>query len=85
MNADWAFASLLRARPATDAARPLSAHAAVLAGLASGCGLRFRLDQYLPDAGRTVAEAVSQLKPDLRKLITAVQAAVDVAVLSHRT
>jgi len=85
VDPDWAFAPLLRARPATDAAQPLPAHAAVLAGLAAGCGLRFRLDQYLPAAGRSVEEAVGQLPPDLQKLTGAVQAAVDGAVLAHRT
>ena len=84
VDPDWAFAPLLRARPATDASRPLSAHAAVLAGLAAGCGLRFRLHQYLPAAGRTLEEAASQLAPDLQKLVAAVQAAVDGAVLAHR-
>ncbi len=85
VNPDWAFAPLLRARPATDATRPLTAHAAILAGLAAGCGLRFRLDQYLPAAGRSIEQAVSQLPPGLQQLTGAVQAAVDGAVLSHRT
>jgi outer membrane murein-binding lipoprotein Lpp len=85
VNPDWAFAPLLRARPATDAARPLTAHAAVLAGLAAGCGLRFRLDQYLPATARSIDQSVSELPPDLQQLIAAVQAAVDGAVLAHRT
>ncbi len=85
VNPDWAVAPLLRARPATDAARPLTVHAAVLAGLAAGCGLRFRLDQYLPAAGRSIEQAVSALPPDLQQLAAAVQAAVDGAVLAHRT
>jgi outer membrane murein-binding lipoprotein Lpp len=85
VNPDWAFAPLLRARPATDATRPLTAHAAILAGLAAGCGLRFRLDQYLPVAGRSIEQAVSALPPDLQQLTGAVQAAVDGAVLAHRT
>jgi len=84
-NPDWAFAPLLRARPATDPARPLTAHAVILAGLATGCGLQFRLDQYLPAAGRSIEEAVSLLTPDLRQLDGAVQAAVAGAVLAHRT
>jgi Golgi phosphoprotein 3 (GPP34) len=85
VDPDWAFAPLLRARPATDAARTLTAHAAVLAGLAAGFGLRFRLDQYLPAAGRSIEQSVSALLPDLQQLTSAVQAAVDGAVLSHRT
>src|ERR1039457_7159389 len=82
---DWAFAPLLRARPATDPARPLTAHAVILAGLAAGCGLQFRLDQYFPAAGRSIEQAVSLLTPDLRQLDGAVQAAVAGAVLAHRT
>jgi hypothetical protein len=84
MDPDWAFASLTRARPATDATRPLSAHAAVLAGLAAACGLRFRLDQYLPPAGRTVDQAVARLQPGLQRLIAAVRQTVDGAVLTRR-
>ena len=84
-NPDWAFAPLLRARPATDPARPLTAHAAILAGLATGCGLQFRLDQYLPAAGRSIEQAVGLLTPDLRQLEGSVQAAVAGAVLAHRT
>jgi hypothetical protein len=85
VDPDWAYAPLIRARPAVDAARPLTAHAAVLAGLAAGCGLRFRLDQYVPAAGRTVEDAVTQLLPDLQKLVAAVQQAVDRSVLIQRT
>ena len=85
VDPDWAFAPLLRARPATDAARPLTGHAVILAGLAAGCGLQFRLDQYLPAAGRSIEEAVSLLTPDLRQLDGSVQAAVAGAVLAHRT
>jgi hypothetical protein len=84
VDPDWAFAALTRARPVTDAARPLSAYAVVLAGLAAGCGLRFRLDQYLSPAGRTVDQAVTRLDPGLQRLIAAVQQTVDGAVLTHR-
>jgi hypothetical protein len=82
---DWAFAPLLRARPATDPTRQLTAHAAILAGLATGCGLQFRLDQYLPAAGRSIEQAVGLLTPDLQQLDGSVQAAVAGAVLAHRT
>jgi hypothetical protein len=85
VDPDWAFAPLLRARPATDAGRTLTSHAAVLAGLAAGCGLRFRLDQYLPAGGRSIEQSVSALTPDLQQLTAAVQAGVDGAVLAHRT
>ena len=46
VNPDWAFAPMLRVRSALDPARPLTAHAAALAGLAVACGLGFRVDQY---------------------------------------
>jgi hypothetical protein len=84
VDPDWAFGSLLRTRPAVDASRPLTAHAAVLAGLAAGCGLRFRLDQYVPPAGRTVDQAVARLDPGLQRLIAAVRQTVDTAVLTRR-
>ena len=85
VNPDWAFAPMLRVRSALDPARPLTAHAAALAGLAVACGLGFRLDQYQTQAGRSSGDAVAQLGPGLRELIAQTQTAVDSAVLSHRT
>lgn len=85
VEADWAFAPLLRVRSALDSTRPLSAEGAVLAGLAVACGLGFRLVQYTPaKTGRSVDEAVGQLDPGLRELVAQTQAAVDSALLSHR-
>jgi hypothetical protein len=84
VDPDWAFSPLLRVRSALDPARPLSAHGAVLAGLAAACGLSFRLAQYLPPLGRRLEEALGQLNPRLQELIAQTQAAVDSAVLSHR-
>ncbi len=84
VDPDWAFAPLLRVRSALDPARPWSAHGAVLAGLAAGCGLGFRLAQYLVPAGLEAGQAARRLDPGLRELIAQVQAAVDSAVLSHR-
>jgi Golgi phosphoprotein 3 (GPP34) len=84
VDPDWAFAALTRARPATAGAQQASAHAVVLAGLAVGCGLRFRLDQYLPDSANVAEKAVAQLTPDLRKLIAAIRQAVDRSVLAQR-
>ena len=52
VNPDWAFAPMLRVRSALDPARPLTAHAAALTGLAVACGLGFRLDLYQAQAGR---------------------------------
>jgi len=85
VNPDWAFAPMLRVRTALDPARPLTAHAAALAGLAVACGLGFRLDLYQAQAGRPVQEAVAQLGPGLQELIAQTQTAVDSAVLSQRT
>src|SRR5206468_4178745 len=44
VNPDWAFAPMLRVRSALDPAREVTPHAGVLAGLAAGAGLGFRLD-----------------------------------------
>jgi len=84
VDPDWAFSPLLRVRAALDPARPLPAYGAVLAGLATACGLGFRLDQYQASAGRRLDEALAQLNPRLRELVAQTQAAVDNAVLSHR-
>jgi hypothetical protein len=85
VNPDWAFAPMLLVRSALDPARPLSAGAAVLAGLAVACGLGFRLEKYQTQAARPIADAVAQLGPALRELIAQTQTAVDSAVLSRRT
>ena len=85
VNPDWAFAPMLRVRSALDRTRPLTAHAAALAGLAVACGLGFRLDFYQIQADRPVQDAVAQLGSGLQELIAQTQTAVDSAVLSHRT
>jgi hypothetical protein len=85
VNSDWAFAPMTRVRPALDPARPATAYAAALAGLAVAAGLSFRLDQYQAQAGRNAEAAVAHLPPDLRQLITQTQITVSSAVLSHRT
>jgi hypothetical protein len=85
VNPDWAFAPMTRVRPALDPARPVTAYAAALAGLAVAAGLGFRLDQYQAQAGRNATDAVAHLPPDLRQLITQTQITVSSAVLSHRT
>ena len=85
VNPDWAFAPMLRVRSALDSAREFTPHAGVLAGLAVACGLGFRLAQYVPPAGRRLDDVAARLDPGLRELIAQTQAAVDSAVLSHRT
>ena len=82
---DSAFSPMLRVRAALDASRPLTMHAAVLAGLADACGLWFRLAPYLPaKAVRPVHHAVAQLPPGFQDLISQTRAAVDSALLAHR-
>lgn len=85
VNPDWAFAPILRVRSALDPAREVTPYAGVLAGLAAASGLGFRLVQYQTGAGRSTADAVAHLAPDLRQLITQTQITVSAAVLSHRT
>jgi hypothetical protein len=82
---DWAFGPLLRIRSALDRSRPFDPREAVLAGLAVASGLGWRLDQYLTPSDRSLAEAVGYLGPELRELIAQTQAAVDSALLTHRT
>jgi len=84
VDADWAFAPLLRARAALDPARPFTAREAALAGLADACGLSFRLAQYASPPGRSPQEAAGRLDPGLRGLIAEAQAAIGSAVLAHR-
>jgi len=85
VNPDWAFAPMLRARSALDRTREVTPHAAALTGLAAGCGLSFRLDQYQTRSDRSPGDAVAHLTSDLRQLITQTQITVSAAVLSHRT
>jgi len=85
VDPDWAFSPLLRVRAALDPARPLPAYGAVLAGLATACGLGFRLDQYQIPGGHSLEQAIGQFPPHIRELIAHTQAAIDGAVLAHRT
>lgn len=81
---DWAITPISRAGMALDPRRSAGPHACALAGLATACGLGFRLSQYLTHA-RTVPDMVLPLPPDLRALIACTQAAAASAVLSRRT
>jgi hypothetical protein len=85
VSSDCAFAPLGRMRAVLDPARGAAELDVALAGLAVGCGLGSRLLPFGPAGGRRhLDDLVRQLGPDLRELIGQVQAAVDVAVLSHR-
>lgn len=85
IDANLAFSPNLRVGSALDPSRPFDPRAAALTGLATACGLGFRIAQSQKPAGRSVDETVGQLLPQLRHLIAQTQAAVDSAVLSHRT
>ncbi len=83
---DCAFAPLVRVRAALDPTHPATVANAALAGMAAACGLGPRILPYgPPGARRQLDQTVRQLGPDLRELIAQTQAAVDGAVLSHRT
>jgi hypothetical protein len=84
VDADWAFAPLLRARSALDPARPWSAHGAALTGLAAACGLGFRLAQYCGQADRSPEQAAAWLPRSLRELIAHTEATVGSTLLCHR-
>lgn len=82
---EWATCALLRAHAALNAARPLTPYPALLAGLASACGLGFRLSGLADASDRSVGQAAQVLPPVLRELIARVQGTADAAVLSNRT
>ncbi len=83
---DCAFAAVIRARSALDPMRPAAPESTALAGLAVACGLGPRLLAYGPPGAREeLAGRVRLLRPDLRDLIGCTQAAVDSAVLAHRS
>jgi hypothetical protein len=85
IDADCAFAPLVRAQAALDPAKPVTVAGATLAGLAAACGLGSRLLPYGPKgARRCLDETVRQLAPDLRELIAKTQAATDRLLLSQR-
>ncbi|MDX6391026.1 MAG: hypothetical protein QOJ73_2089 [Streptosporangiaceae bacterium] len=85
VDADCAFAPLVRVKSVLSSSQPVTVQSAVLGGLAAACGLGHQLSLYLPPrARRRLDEAVGQLDPGLRDLITQTRAAVDSAVLSHR-
>ncbi len=85
VDADSAFAPLVRVKSALRTTGPLSAQNAALGGLATACGLGHQLSPWLPPhAERRLQEAVRDLHPWLRELIAQTQATVDAAVLSHR-
>jgi hypothetical protein len=85
VDADSAFAPLVRVKSVLSSSQPVTVQSAVLAGLAAACGLGHQVSLYLPPhARRRLDAAVEELDPGLRDLIAQTRAAVDSAVLSHR-
>jgi hypothetical protein len=84
VDPDCAFAPLTRALTAMDKSQAVHPIGATLAGLATACGLGSRMVNYSPPNARRVEDAVEQLWPGLRDLISQTRAAVDSAVLAHR-
>jgi hypothetical protein len=84
VDADCAFAPFTRVRATLDRGQPLTVPGATLTGLAAACGLGPRLLNYAPSNSRRPEDAVEQLWPGLRELITQVRVTVDSAVLAHR-
>jgi hypothetical protein len=85
VDADCAFAPIVRVTSALGSSGPVAAQNVTLGGLAAACGLEHQLSIYLPPrAHRRLDEAVGQLDPGLRELIAQTHAAVDSALLAHR-
>lgn len=85
MDADSAFAPLVRVRAAVGARGPVATQHVLLGALATACGLGHHLSLYLPpDAHQRLAHMTRQLEPGLRELITVTQTTVDGALLAHR-
>jgi hypothetical protein len=83
VNADWAYAPVVRVRSALDPGRPAGPGEAAVAGLARACGLGFRIARARASGDRGAGQAASLPGPELRHLIAQAQAAVDSAVCSH--
>lgn len=85
VDADCAFAPLVRVKAALGGRGPVAPQHVLLGRLAIACGLGHQLSLYLPpDAERHLEQAARYLDPGLRELIAATQAAVDSALLAHR-
>lgn len=86
VDSNCAFAPVSRVQSALAPSRHPSVQNMTLAGLAAACGLGHYLALYLPPkTHRRLRDAAGQLHPGLRDLIAQTQAAVDSALLSHRT
>jgi Golgi phosphoprotein 3 (GPP34) len=85
VDADGAFAPLVRVKSALSARGPVAVQHVVLGALATSCGLDHQLTLYLPPGARERLRGTArQLEPGLRELITVTQTTVDGALLAHR-
>jgi hypothetical protein len=85
VDADGAFAPLVRVKSALSARGSVAVQHVVLGALATGCGLDHQLTLYLPPGARErLREAARQLDGGLRELVTVTQTTVDGALLAHR-
>jgi Golgi phosphoprotein 3 GPP34 len=85
VDADGAFAPLVRVKSALSTRGPVAVQHVALGALATACGLDHQLTMYLPPGARDrLRGAARQLDPGLRELIAVTQTAVDGAVLTHR-
>jgi hypothetical protein len=82
---DWALCAVMRARAAAEAAKgPPTSYGALLAGLALGCGLGFRLASFAGAPLRDTAELLQLLRPGVRELVAHVQATAATLMASPR-
>jgi Golgi phosphoprotein 3 (GPP34) len=85
VDADSAFAPLVRVKAALATSGPVAAQHVALGALATACGLDRQLALYLPRGARDHLHAAARtLDPGLRELAAATQAAVESALLAHR-
>lgn len=82
---EWALCAVMRARAAAEAGKgPPTAYGALLAGLAIGCGLGFRLTSLTDAPLRDTAELLDLLGPRVRELAAHVQATAATLMASPR-
>jgi Golgi phosphoprotein 3 (GPP34) len=85
VDADSAFAPLVRVKAALATGTPAGPQPVVLGALATACGLDHQLALYLPPGARQhLLAAAGRLPPGLRELAAATQSVVESALLAHR-
>jgi Golgi phosphoprotein 3 (GPP34) len=85
VDADSAFAPLVRVKATLTTSGPLAAQYVALGALATACGLDRQLALYLPPGARErLHDAATHLNPGVRELVAATKTVVDSALLAHR-